>query len=282
MLPRTLKGSGLDPRKAGDVRKMVGQVQGALKSAPVERRKATVDVSVKLEVKPAALAAVALALREAGLRTRDSNNLKEMALAFHNYNDVYGAMPGNAIYSKDGKPLLSWRVAILPFIEEHVLWKKFKLDEPWDSPHNKKLLPLMPKVYRPVRGKTKTPHSTFYQVFTGPDTPFNPAAVRRGPVSLGPRIPATFQDGTSNTVVIVEASEAVPWTKPQDLPYDAKKPIPKLGGQFADGFHAAFADGSVEFLRKDFDQKTMRDLINPADGNTIDFDKVLPKGARRR
>ena len=73
----------------------------------------------------------------------------------------------------------------------------------------------------------------------------------------------------------------MPWTKPQDLAYDPKKPLPKLGGQFPDGFHAALADGSVLFFRKDFDVKTMRDLINPADGNVVDFTKVLPRGARR-
>jgi hypothetical protein len=284
MLPRTLKEIGIDARKPGEVQKLVKQVQAALKDAPVERRKSTVQFSAKLEVRPAALASVSLALREATLRTRDSNNLKELGLAFHNYHDAYGTLPGHAIYAK-GKPLLSWRVALLPFLD-HDLYKAFKLNEPWDSEHNKKLLSRIPRVYAPVRGKTKTPYSTYYQVFTGPDTPFNPATARPAGAGDAPRTAgarfADITDGLSNTILVVEAGEGVPWTKPEDLAYDARKPIPKLGGQFPDGFHVLLGDGSTTFLRKDFDEKTMRDLINPKDGNPVDFDKVRPRGARRR
>src|SRR5437868_1562092 len=83
------------------------------------------------------------------------------------------------------------------------------------------LLARMPKVYAPtVTGKPAKPHATYYQVFTGPDTPFNPKAARGAPITLGARIPASIPDGTSNTVLVVEAGEPVPWTKPQDLPYD--------------------------------------------------------------
>jgi hypothetical protein len=278
-LPAAVSADGSGTRQVRELARVVGQ---ALKSASVEQRRGVVQASVRLKVEAAHLAAVAFALREAELRTRSSNNLKQMALAFHNYNDVYGGIPANAIYSKDGKALLSWRVAILPFIEEDTLYKQFKLDEAWDGPNNKTLLARMPKVYAPVAGKTKVPYGTFYQVFTGPDTPFNPKAARFGFPSIGGSIPRTFPDGTSNTLLIVEAGEAVPWTRPEDIPYDAKKPLPKLGGQFPNGFFAAFADGSVKFLRKDFDEATMRNLINPADGNVIDLSKVLPKGVGAR
>jgi hypothetical protein len=269
----------VDARGARQVRELARVVQQALKSASVEQRRGVVRASARLKVEPAHLAATTLALRAAALRAQSSNNLKQLALAMHNYHDAYGAMPANASYNKDGKALLSWRVAILPFIEEAALYKEFKLDEAWDSPHNKKLLKRIPKVYASVAGKAKVPYGTFYQVFTGPNTPFNPAAIRPGPVSLGPRF-ASFIDGTSNTLLIVEADEAVPWSKPDDIAYDPKKPVPKLGGQFADGFFAAFADGSVRFLRKDGDAETMRNLINPADGNVIDLSKVLPRGVR--
>jgi len=84
-------------------------------------------------------------------RGQSNNNLKQIAIAFHQYHDTYKSLPLHAIYSKDGKtPLLSWRVAILPFIEQDALYKQFKLDEPWDSEHNKKLIPLMPRIYMPV------------------------------------------------------------------------------------------------------------------------------------
>jgi uncharacterized protein (TIGR03067 family) len=197
-------------------------------------------------------------------RTRSANNLKQLALAMHNYHDANGALPARAVF-KNGKPLLSWRVAILPYIEEGQLYQQFKLDEPWDSDHNKKLLAKMPKIYEPVRGKTKEPHSTFYQVFTGPGTPFEG--------DKGLRLPE-FKDGTSNTALIAVAGEGVPWTKPADLTYDPQKDLPKLGGHFPDGFWIAVADGSVRWIRRDFDVPTFRLLITHSDGKPVDWSKV--------
>src|SRR5439155_13938759 len=111
------------------------------------------------------------------------------------------------------------RVAILPYVEEHELYKQFKLDEPWDSEHNKKLLEKMPKVYAPVGVKTRAPHTTFYQAFVGPGAAFED----------GMKVKLTnFFDGTSNTLMVAEAAEPVPWTKPDDLPFDPKKPPPAL------------------------------------------------------
>jgi hypothetical protein len=204
-------------------------------------------------------------------RDRSRNNLRQIVIAFHNFNDVYGGLPAAAIVDKAGKPLLSWRVAILPYIEEDKLYKEFRLNEPWDSKHNKKLLAKMPKIYAPtVSEKPAKADHTYYQVFTGPDTPFNPKAVRGNPpVSLGARIPASFTDGTSNTILVVEAGEAVPWTKPVDLVYDAKKAIPKVGGLFPEGFHVAMADGSVKYIDRKIAEQTLRALITPAGGEVI-------------
>jgi RNA polymerase sigma factor (sigma-70 family) len=103
-------------------------------------------------------------------RRQSVNNLKQIALAMHNHHDVYGFFPASAIYNKEGKPLLSWRVALLPFLEEDNLFKQFHLDEPWDSAHNKKLLDKMPDIYRVSGQKEKS--STFYQVFVGESTMF--------------------------------------------------------------------------------------------------------------
>src|SRR5262249_5772501 len=100
-----------------------------------------------------------------------TNNLKMIALAIINYSDTYKQKMPTDITSKDGKPLLSWRVAILPFIEEAKLSQQFKMDEPWDSENNKKLIGRMPRVYAPVRVKAKE-GETFYQVFTGPKALF--------------------------------------------------------------------------------------------------------------
>jgi hypothetical protein len=203
-------------------------------------------------------------------------SLKLIALAFHNFNDTFGGMPAHAIHDKAGKPLLSWRVALLPFLEQQELYKEFKLYEPWDSKHNKKLLARMPRVYAPtISGKPRKAYHTYYRVFTGPDTPFNPKVIRgAGMATLSGRIPATFTDGTSNTILVVEAGEAVPWTKPDELVYDAKKPIPKLGGLFREGFHVAVADGSTRYIDRKVNIDVLRALITPAGGEVIDWSKV--------
>jgi hypothetical protein len=160
-------------------------------------------------------------------------------------------------------PVVSWRVAILPFIGQQKLYLEFKLDEPWDSKHNKKLIPKMPKIYAPVRGKAKEPGMTFYQVFSGKEAPFNGTFWRR---KLN-----TFADGLSNTVLVVESGEPVIWTKPQDLPFDDKKPLPKLGGLFPDGFHVAMANGAVRFVPRDTPEKIVRAIITPAGGESVEL-----------
>jgi hypothetical protein len=186
-----------------------------------------------------------------------ADQLKQIALALHNYHDTYRTFPAAAITDKNGKPLLSWRVAILPFIEEDNLYKEFKLNEPWDSKHNKALLKKMPKLYLPKGAKTRKPNTTFYRGFVGNGAFFD--------LKQGTRI-ADITDGTSNTFMVVEAGEAVPWTKPDDLTFDPKKKLPKLGGLCKDGFHVAFADGSVVFLKKKIDDKILHPYITRAGG----------------
>ncbi|HZV05319.1 MAG TPA: sigma-70 family RNA polymerase sigma factor [Gemmataceae bacterium] len=194
-------------------------------------------------------------------RLRSFRNLQDQMLAMHSYLDVNKHFPPAAIYDKTGKPLLSWRVLLLPYLEEDALFKQFHLDEPWDSKHNKPLLAKMPKQYAPpLPDKTKEKYATFYQVFTGKSTIFE------GKEGMG--IP-DITDGTSCTIAIVEAGEAVPWTKPADLPYDDKKPLPKLGGLFTDGFHAALADGSVRFFTPKLTERTLRSAITRNGGEVL-------------
>jgi hypothetical protein len=204
-------------------------------------------------------------VRGAATRSRSANNMKQILLAFHNYHDTYGALPAAAICDPNGKPLLSWRVAILPYIEGDNLYKQFHLDEPWDSEHNKKLIPLMPKVYALPNVTKDGESTTHYRAFVG-----NGAGME---LKKGTRF-ADFTDGLSNTLLIVEAAEPVEWTKPDDLAYDPTKPLPKLGKLNPEGFWAGMGDGSVRFIPKTVNEKTLRALITRNGGEVIEsFDK---------
>jgi hypothetical protein len=184
----------------------------------------------------------------------------------HNYHDVHGRFPPAAVCGPDGKPLLSWRVAILPFLNCEELYKQFKLDEPWDSPHNIQLLSQMPGVYGPYKGKPPAGGMTYFQVFVGPGTAFE------GPEGLTFE---DFPDGTSNTILVVEAWDPVPWTKPEDLPYSADAPLPRLGGIVKNGnARVSFVDGSVHTLAQGIKEETIRALIT-RNGNEEILDENL-------
>jgi hypothetical protein len=169
------------------------------------------------------------------------------------------------VYGPDGKPLYSWRVLILPYIEQGALYKEFRLDEPWDSPHNIALLPRMPSSYTPPRYKTALvpPHHTICHVFVGKGTPFD------GP--KGRTLRSDFPDGRSNTLLLVEAGEPVPWTKPEDIPFDPDGPLPPLRGLFRDGFRACTADGARRFIRYDTPEASLRAAITRNGGEQVRF-----------
>ncbi len=192
-------------------------------------------------------------------------NLVQLFTAMHNYHNDFNRFPGAVAFeTKVGKPGLSWRVALLPYIEQNNLYMSFKLDQAWDSEHNKKLIDKMPKLFGPGADPPE-PGKTFYRVFTGPGTPFELGkGIGLGQLGSG--------DGTSNTFMIVEAAEPVIWTKPDELVYDPKKPLPKLGIK-GDGFNALFFDGIVSFISSGNDEQTLRNAITWNDGQPINLKK---------
>jgi hypothetical protein len=191
------------------------------------------------------------------------NNLKQIGLAMHNYHDVNNRLPAAAVYSKDGKALLSWRVLLLPYLEQAALTKEIKMDEPWDSANNKKVLAKMPAVFGPAGDKDEG--KTYLRVFTGQGTVF--------PGKDGMKLLA-ITDGTSNTIMVVEAKEAVEWTKPDELVYKEKEALPKLCGHTKGGFAVLMCDGAVKTFKQDFDEQQMRYAILAADGHPVDFMKL--------
>lgn len=206
-----------------------------------------------------------------GLLTKDEDptneravvrrNLEEIGRAMVLYRADHGRLPTSAILSKDGKALLSWRVALLPYLFEEDLFKAFRLDEPWDSPRNKRLLTRMPSVYSAPWPGAKSVGVTFYEVFAGRSTLFEG--------NQGVRTD-DMPDGAHSTIMLAESAESVPWTKPTTLDYDPARPLPKLGGLFGDGFHVVFANGSARFVKKTFDEQALRRAISRNDGEHFD------------
>ncbi len=201
-------------------------------------------------------------VREAAQRTSSINNLKEIALAMANYEATFGAFPAAAICDKKtGKPLLSWRVAILQYIEEEALYKQFKLDEPWDSEHNLKLAKNMPKVYFHPKANKPGDNKTHYRLFFGKGAAFE---LNKG-FSMGA---IANMDGLSNTLMVVEAEDPVVWTNPNDLAFDPTKALPKMLS--IDGkFSAAYCDGSVRSFKVPIDPEIFKLLIQKNDGKLI-------------
>ena len=158
---------------------------------------------------------------------------------------------------------------ILPFIEQSALYEQFHLDEPWDSEHNKTLVERMPPVYQSPNS-TAEPGKTVYLGNAGKDGVFVPAkeAGKRPLVGLSL---SKIRDGTSNTIMVVEASSAaaVIWTKPDDFVLRDDNPLQGLLGMRPGGFLAALCDGSVRFISQSIDTKTLKALFTCAGGEVV-------------
>jgi hypothetical protein len=145
--------------------------------------------------------------------------LREIVIAFHNWHQDHQQFPAVASYSETGKPLLSWRVHVLPYLGYEDLYREFHLDEPWDSPHNLTLLPKIPKCYRlPWYGQQAREGGTFYQLIVGPGAVFEVDKQ------------ATLQElkernRLASTIIAGIAQHPVPWTKPADLVFEPGKPL---------------------------------------------------------
>jgi hypothetical protein len=204
----------------------------------------------------------------ATIRTRAEANMRQIGIALHNFESVYGALPAGYA-DKTGKPGLSWRVAILPFIEQDGLFKQFKFDEPWNSEHNKALVAKMPPMFAPPDQSTNG--YTFARGFTGPNTWLPPQAQlgRPGQPLLGIKL-IQITDDTANTFLVADAGDAVIWTKPDEMPF-APNNVPKLGGVFDSGTVVGMADGTTKFIPKGADPKMIANAIQINDGNVVKF-----------
>lgn len=199
------------------------------------------------------------------VQKRTVNNLKFMMLALHNYYDVNKTFPPAANLSADGKPLLSWRVHILPYVDENALYEEFHLNEPWDSEHNRKLITRMPDIYASssITMQQRTQGLTTYLGISGEHSLFS---------GLEGRTIKSITDGTSNTIGIVDAmtDHAVAWTQPEDLKVDPKNPHKGLAGQLEKKFRVGFCDGSVRAVPDSITPENLRRLLLIDDGEPVE------------
>ncbi len=203
--------------------------------------------------------------REKAVRSQCMNNLRQIGLAMHNYHSDHNTFPAAFSTSKDGKPLLSWRVHLLPFLGQMALYQKFHLDEPWDSEHNRALISQMPVTYA-------CPGANQAAIREGKTTYLTP----RGPQTIFPGAqPVKVQeitDGTVNTIMVVDAGDslAVTWTKPDDWDIGAEPTGKGLFGHHPQGTNVCFADGSGRFLKETIKPKTLRELLTRNGGEVVD------------
>lgn len=193
-----------------------------------------------------------------------ANNLKQLGLAFHNHESAFRKFPARAITDDEGKPLLSWRVKLLPFLEEAELYNEFHLDEPWDSEHNKALLAKIPDVYKNPRVELPEGYTTYVAPYGGKDE-------KQTIWDIEDCSFRNVTDGTSNTILFAEVNEdaAVPWTKPDDFDIAAKSLLEFLLPS-PEGGEIGICDGSV-FSVDDLDEETLEAMLSAGGGEVIQF-----------
>lgn len=206
--------------------------------------------------------------REAARRSQCTNNLKQIALAMHNYHDVHKRFPAASTEDEDGNPMRSWRVALLPYLEGGFTYDQYNFDEPWDSPSNSMLEGARPMLLTCPSTPPAGQSETNYVMICGPGT------VGGEPnefVSM-----ADIKDGTSNTILAIEVAGAgISWLEPRDMTVDEAVTYitnPAATGQVhvhPGGVNVAMADGSVHFISSTIDPQMLRNMLTRDDGQPI-------------
>jgi hypothetical protein len=222
-------------------------------------------------------------VRSSAANAESLSNLKAIAVAFHAYDEKHKRLPPAVVFSPDKRPLYSWRVLLLPHLGHGDLYAQFRLDEPWDSPHNIQFVRRMPSVYAHPHGDDNGAGLTHYQVFTfagkddGTGRPIfrsDPFGLQALPVGQPGRLMGSshyrvlqIPDGASSTILVAEAAEPVPWTKPEDLVYLPNGPLPRFAGLIGGRCNVVLADGITRNIDpRTISEETLRAAIT-ADGS---------------
>lgn len=212
-------------------------------------------------------------VREAAARNVASNNAKQIVLGAMNFESAYGSVPGPFIDPREtGGTLpqpasrMSWRVALLPYIEQENVYRGLDLTQPWDSPRNQQLTGVVIKAF----GDPEDPAdaSTRFRCFYDNGALFESDPKKR--VSLNS--PVGIPDGIANTLLFAESADRVPWAQFNEWQFDPNAAPPPLGHPKRDGFLVAMADGSVRFVKKSVSPATLRSAVQRADGIPLGSD----------
>lgn len=210
------------------------------------------------------------AAREAARRSSCNCNVSQIGLALQTYADVYKSFPPSYVTDAKGNRMHSWRVLILPYMEQKPLYNQNRLNEPWDSPHNRSLAKYMPPVYRCPSDDVSQPGETSYATIEGPGTGMSS---NRGSTF------SDFKDGTSNTIAVVEAvGSGINWMEPRDVPFSSLRgglmssAKPGIASRHDGACIVGFFDGHHNALQTSIPPKTLQALATRAGGEPINDD----------
>ena len=226
------------------------------------------------------------AARQAARQMASVNNLKQIGLGMLNWHNTYAAFPAAYSINQNDKKLLSWRVHLLPFVEQAALYRQFRLDEPWDSEHNKKLIPLMPAVFRSPLSAS-APGTTTYRAIMLPERASAMSPPKKARMSQMIRNSKVFmhgnglrdiQDGSSRTILAIEVGDslAVPWTKPDELVYSDKTNLAGWGAESQKNVPTLFCDGAVRLLSRQIQRDDLKALLTRSGGEPVSPNALAP------
>jgi len=205
--------------------------------------------------------------RPAPPRSECANNLKQIAVALRAYHDDYGSFPPAFVTDKKGRPMHSWRVLILPFMEQQALYEEYDFDEPWNGPNNRRFLDVAIPTYRCPSDDSGKVAITNYLAIVGPGTAWPGSSTVKD---------ADVVDGPSDTIHVVEVrNSGIHWIEPRDLGAAVLVPAinPKKGGAISsghrEGANVLFCDGKVEFLTDETGAAAVRAMITTSAGDEV-------------
>jgi hypothetical protein len=197
------------------------------------------------------------------------NKLRQIGLAMENYHRTYGCFPPAATTDANGQPLMSWRVAILPFLDQDPLYRQYQLSQPWNSPKNLGFVKQMPLEFRCPSDGSPGDGETSYVMITGKNM------VGGAPGPRGTSL-AQITDGPNRTILVVEVHGLkIRWTEPRDITLEELNARLRSGGRIAHvaSFNVGMADGSVRNLPAKIDPETLRRLATINDGLPVQVEQ---------